>query len=289
MPLRLPQISYSDRHLAREIIDFVAAELPLRSLRVVGDGGYATKEYLRDRPSSVEVVSRMLITGKLYEPPALLEETAAGPSSQERRAPGRAPDLGPQTAGLAATSGPKRARWSKRGRGCGMRCSRAACCKWSSSVAQPLAASASRGSGKPLPRIEAFFTTDLSLSLATILEQYRDRWAVEITLRDSYAFDGVGHDQCRKVERIVGANTLRGGPGGSPYVVVSGVRTAGGGGLSLTRYRPWYRRKCTPSQRDIVWTCREALAEAGVFPIPRFTPELVEKPAEPENALPLAA
>jgi hypothetical protein len=65
------------------------------------------------------------------------------------------------------------------------------------------------GPRNPRPRIEAFFTTDLSLSLEAILEQYRDRWVVEITLRDSYAFDGIGQDQYRKVERIVGANTLR--------------------------------------------------------------------------------
>ena len=61
------------------------------------------------------------------------------------------------------------------------------------------------------------------------------------------------------------------------------------GGLPLTRYRPWYRRKSAPSRRDIVWTFRKALAAAGVFPIPRFTPELAENPAEPENTLPLAA
>ena len=37
--------------LAREIVDFVAAELPTRSIRVLGDGGYATKEYLRRLPA----------------------------------------------------------------------------------------------------------------------------------------------------------------------------------------------------------------------------------------------
>jgi hypothetical protein len=62
---------------------------------------------------------------------------------------------------------------------------------------------------KPPPPVEAFFTTDLALSLAAILQQYRERWAVEITIRDTYAFAGFGHEQCRKVERVVGANTLR--------------------------------------------------------------------------------
>jgi hypothetical protein len=144
------------------------------------------------------------------------------------------------------------------------------------------------GPRNPRPRIEAFFTTDLSLSLEAILEQYRDRWVVEITLRDSYAFDGIGQDQYRKVERIVGANTLR--------LVLAAARTLWflahvrqTGGLPLTRYRPWYRQKCAPSQRDVVWACREALADAGVFPISHFGPAVAETPAEPENTLPLAA
>src|SRR5215510_6184231 len=55
--------------LAREIVDCVAAQLPTRRIRVVGDGGYATKDTLQQLPARVDVVSRMLITGKLYAPP----------------------------------------------------------------------------------------------------------------------------------------------------------------------------------------------------------------------------
>jgi hypothetical protein len=144
------------------------------------------------------------------------------------------------------------------------------------------------GQRKPPPPIEAFFTTDLSLSLEAILAQYRDRWAVEITSRDSNAFDGLGQDQCRKVEHLVGANTLR--------LVLAAAHTLWFGehacqtkALDLCRYRPWYRQKCAPSQLDIVGACREALHEAGVFPILRFTLEVAVNHDEPENALPLAA
>jgi hypothetical protein len=42
-----------------------------RQIRILGDGGYATKEYLHQFPARVDVVSRMLITGKLYELPPL--------------------------------------------------------------------------------------------------------------------------------------------------------------------------------------------------------------------------
>jgi len=111
---------------------------------------------------------------------------------------------------------------------------------------------------------------------------------VEITIRDSNAFAGFGQDQCRKRERVVGANTLR--------LLLAAARTlwfveqpSRAVPFALQRSRPWYRQKYAPSQLDIVWACREALQEAGVFPIPRFTPDLATNHAEPEIALPLAA
>ena len=141
---------------------------------------------------------------------------------------------------------------------------------------------------KLLPPVEAFFTTDLTLSLTAILAQYCERWAVEITIRDSNAFAGFGHDQCRKRQRVVGANTLR--------LVLAAARTlwfvqhtARTPALALRRYRPWYRRKLAPTQLDIVWTWREALHTAGVFPIPRFTRTLAELRQESEHTLLLAA
>lgn len=44
---------------------------------------------------------------------------------------------------------------------------------------------------------------------APALQQYRDRWAAEIAIRDSNAFTGLGQDQCRKVQCMVGVNTFR--------------------------------------------------------------------------------
>ena len=139
------------------------------------------------------------------------------------------------------------------------------------------------GQRKPPPALEAFFTTDLTLSAHDILNEYRDRWAVEIEIRDADAFDGLGQDQCRKRQRILGANTFR--------LVMAAARTLWfiaqverGTDVPLCRYRPWYRQKVAPSQLDVVWACREALHEAGIFPIPRFTPDLAENHEEPAYA-----
>jgi hypothetical protein len=273
--------------LARELMDFVATELPGRRIRVLADGGYATKEILRGLPPSVDVVSRMLITGKLYELPHL------SPGSRRGRPPTKGKLLGsPKT--LAR----KRTGWQPHPSEAGAQV-QAWEGLWHAVLPerrvrivvvrrQALKQTKKSGQRKPPPPLEAFFTTDLSLSMAAILKQYRDRWAVEITIRDSNAFDGLGHDQCRKVERIVGANTLR--------LVMAAARTlwfveraSQAEGLELCRYRPWYRQKCAPSQLDLVWVCREALHEAGVFPIPRFIPDLAENPEGPEHVVPLAA
>jgi hypothetical protein len=117
---------------------------------------------------------------------------------------------------------------------------------------------------------------------------YGYRWAVEIALRASNAFDGLGQDQCRKRQRLIGANTLR--------LVLAVARPLWfiaqvdrGTGVPLCRYQPWYRQKVAPSQLDVAEACRETLYEVGIFPIPWFSPNLAESHEEPDNALPLAA
>jgi hypothetical protein len=238
-------------------------------------------------PATVDVVGRMLITGKLYAPPP--------PREKSRR--GCPPKKGPLL-GSPKTLARKRAGWQPPPTeaealvhaGDGL---------WPTGlpgrllrvgvVRRPAATRARQpGHRKPPPPVEAFFTTDLTLSLETILAQYRERWAVAITLRDSTAFTGFGQDQCRKVTRVVGANTFRLilAAARTLWFVEQARRTAA---LDLTRYRPWYRHKVAPSQLDIVGAWRAALQAAGVFPILRFTPALATIPQEPENTLPLAA
>jgi hypothetical protein len=273
--------------LAREIVDFVAAELPPRRIRAVGDGGYATKDTLQQLPATVDVVSRMLITGKLYAPPPLRTTPRQGCP----------PKKGPLL-GSPKTLARKRAGWQPHPTEAG-----ALVQAWTGlwhtvlpgRLIQVVVVRRPQrhrprlpGQHKPLPPVEAFFTTDLTLSLDAILAQYRERWAVEITIRDSNAFAGFGHDQCRKRERVVGANTLR--------LVLAAARTlwfvehtARKPAIDLRRYRPWYRLKVAPSQLDIVWTWREALQAAGVFPIPRFARDPAEIQHEAENTLSLAA
>lgn len=283
--LNMPYRSRSQ--LARDILDFMAEQLPTRHIRSLTDGGYATKDYTRDCPNVARVVGRFPISAKLYELPPT-------PTQKRRGAPRKKGDL----IGSPKTLAPIAKGWSPHPSEEGAEI-QAWCGLWHTVLPGRLMRvvvvrrDAKRfpqrlGQRKPLPAIEAFFSTDLSLSAQDILNEYRARWAVEIEIRDANAFDGLGQDQCRKRQQIMGANTFR--------LVLAAVRTLWfidhverSAGVNLRRYRPWYTRKVAPSQLDVVWACREALHEAGIFPIPRFTPDLAENHEEPENALPLAA
>jgi DDE superfamily endonuclease len=283
--LNVPYRSRSQ--LARAILDFMAEQLPGRPIRRLADGGYATKDYVRQVPDAAHGVGRCPIGAKLYTLPSQ-------PTPKRRGAPRKKGDLigSPKTLAQTATG------WAPHPSEDGAE-SQAWCGLWHSVLPgrlirvvvlrRDVKRSTKRpGQRKPPPALEAFFTTDLTLSAQDILNEYRDRWAVEIEIRDAGAFDGLGQDQCRKRQRILGANTFR--------LVMAAARTLWfiaqserGIDVSLCRYRPWYRQKVAPSQLDVVWACREALHEAGIFPIPRFTPDLAENHEEPAYALPLAA
>jgi DDE superfamily endonuclease len=283
--LHVPYRSRSQ--LARDMLDFIAEQLPTRHIRTLADGGYATKDYVRGFPDSAHVVGRLPISATLYKLPPK-------PTKKRRGAPRKKGDVIGSPKTLARTSKGWVPHPSEEGAQV-----QAWCGLWHSVLPGRLIRvvvvrrEANRctkraGQRKPPPPVEAFFTTDLTLSTQDILNEYADRWSVEIAIRDANAFDGLGHDQCRKRQRILGANTFR--------LVMAAARTLWfigqvehSTGWHLCRYRPWYRQKVAPSQLDVVWACREALHEAGIFPIPRFTPDQTENHEEPEHALPLAA
>jgi hypothetical protein len=273
--------------LARAILDFMAAQVPGRPIRSLADGGDATKDYARQLPDSAHLVGRFPSSGKLYTlPPTPPTKRRGAPRNKGARlgspqtlvqtCQGWTPHPSEAGAERQAWGGLWHAVWPGRlVRVVGLRRAR-----------QPI--TTRPGQRKPPPALEAFCTTALTVSAQDILHEYGDRWAVEMARRDANAFDGLGQDQCRTRPRILGANTCR--------LVMAAARPLGfidqverGTTCNLCRYRPWYRQKVAPSQLDVMWACREALYDAGIVPIPRFTPALAENDEAPDYALPLAA
>jgi DDE superfamily endonuclease len=281
-------VPYQSRsQLARAILDCIATQAPGRPIRSLADGGYATKDYVRQLPEAAHVVGRFPISAKLYEGPP-------PPTPKRRGAPRKKGALrgSPKTLAQTATE------WSPHPSEAGAEI-QAWEGLWHAVLPgrlvrvvvlrrQGTPAPKRPGQRKPPPILEAFFTTDLTLSAEDILHEYGDRWAVEMAIRDANACAGLGQDQCRKRQRIVGAHTFRlVMVAARPLWFIDQVEC--GTTFNLCCYRPWYRQKVAPSQLDVVWACREALHEAGIFPIPRFTPALAENHEEPAYALPLAA
>jgi hypothetical protein len=266
--LKIPYRSRST--LARRIVDHVAATLPTRAIRVATDGGYATQVFLRDLPPNVAVVGRFLLTAKLYQlPPTRVKGQRGAPrkkgavigSPQTLATPSAAWHPHPQEAGAFFQSWV--GIWHSVLPGRPLR----VVVVWRPHRKGTKASNSPKAFGRLKP-LEAFFSTEVALSAHTILETYADRWAMEIDIRDGHAYYGVAQDQCRKYERIVGANTFRllMAAARTLWFIVKSEQQAD---VALRRFRPWYRHKVAPSQFDVAWACREDLQGAGIFPIPR--------------------
>lgn len=276
------KVAYRSRsQLARQIIDRVAQTLPGRPIRVIADGGYAAKDFARDLPESVDLIVRLPINAALYQPLAPANTRRLGRPRRKGERLGSPTTLARQRQGWTdhpSEAGTTVQSWVA---------------LWHSVlpgrhvrvvvVRRKAVTKTKRKSQRTLRApVEAFFTTDLTLSVEDLLTHYRDRWAVEIDIRDGQAYYGLGQDHCRKWRRIVGANTFR--------CVMAAARTLwfmerahGLGQLDLRRYRPWYRQKVAPSQLDVVTLCREALHTEGVLPIVRFDHPVDETHQGAEN------
>src|SRR5436309_6314045 len=176
LSLKAPQaqqlhVPYQSRsQLARAILDFVAAQLPGRAIRSLADGGYATKDYVRQLPKAAHVVGRLPISAKLYElpPPPPPKRRGAprkkgalmgSPKTLAQTAKGWAPHPSEAGAEIQAWDG----LWHAVLPG---RLVRVVVLRRAGTPAPKRP-----GQRKPLPAIEAFFTTDLTLSAAEIVRE----------------------------------------------------------------------------------------------------------------------
>ena len=285
------KVPYRSRSaLARRIVDQVAATLPTRAIRVATDGGYATQAFLRVLPTNVDVVGRFLLTAKRYQPPPPRKKGQRGAPRKKGAVIGSPKTLAtpspawhphPQEAGAFIQSWV--GIWHSVLPGRLIR----VVVIWRPHLDSPAKPKSSKAFGRLNP-LEAFFSTEVSLSAHTILATYEDRWAMEIDIRDGHAYYGIAQDQCRKFEHIVGANTLRLllAAARTLWFIVTSEQHAD---VALQRLRPWYRHKVAPSQFDVAWACRDVLQEAGIFPIPRFFTAVAENQQGVDQPQPIAA
>jgi hypothetical protein len=257
----------SKSELARQIIDQAATLAPWRRFRVCADGDFATKAFLRDLPPSVNVVCRFPINSPFYEPPDLASHKGRGrrplkgkrigtPLSLSKKKDGWQPHPDEKDVHIQLFQGIWHSVLPKK-------------------EIQIVVVKRDNVRKSKRNQLEAFFTTDLTLTAKTILHEYRRRWDIEIDIRDANAFYGLGQDQCRKYRRIVAINNFR--------MLMAASRTLfciqqlqKAGQLNLIRFRPWYRQKRQLSQLDIRTISQELLQTQGIFPISCFIQDMAE-------------
>lgn len=249
--------------LARTMLDRVCTVVgPERKVLSVQDGDYSTQYFLRGLPKNAEVVGRLPINSPLY---AVARPKAAG-------TPGPQAKKGPRL-GTAQTLAESDVGW----RGHPSEPGAEVCMiegLWQSVlpdevlrvvlVRRPWLKQA-KSKRQRQKWVEAFFTTDGSLSLEEVLGEYRGRWTIEITISVARQDYGLGQDRCRRYRRIVGINAFR--------LVIAAAQVLWFAealesveSMDLVRYRPWYLQKQAPSLHDVVWACREHLHAEGITP-----------------------
>lgn len=258
----LKQPYYSRSALARQIVDRLALTLPERSIIVSADGGYATKEFLRGLPGNVAVTGRFSVSSKLYQLPAARPKGKRGPKPKKGTLIGTAKTLLDEPGWQPHPT--QEHTWVKSYQGL-----------WHSVLPGKLINVVILKRDQPTGRqktLEAFFSTDASLSSCQLLDQYAQRWDVEINIRNANAFYGFGGDQCQSYRCLVGVNTFRAllAACGSLWFVQQADQPSNQP-MDLLKNRPWYRKKKHPTQLDVQWMFKEMLTQQTITPTPAFT------------------
>ena len=254
---QLKQPYYSRSALARQIVDQLAATLSERSIIVSADGGYATKEFLRELPGNVTVTGRFSVSSKLYQLPGPRPKGKRGPKPKKGTLIGTAKTLLNEPGWQPHPS--QEHTWIKTYQGL-----------WHSVLPGKLIRVVLLKRDQPTgreKRLEAFFSTDASTSCHELLEQYAQRWDVEINVRDANAFYGFGQDQCQSYRCIIGVNTFRALLAACRSLwFVQQVDQLDSQPVDLMKNRPWYRKKKHPTQLDVQWMFKRNANHSRNYP-----------------------
>ncbi len=267
----LDVVYQSPSALARAMLDRVVGVVGTdRAVLSVQDGNYATKQFLRDLPGQVDVIGRLSKNSPLYARPV--------PRRGRGRKAKKGPRLGtPEQLALAEDD------WREHQPGVEVYLLR---CRWHSVMPEVdlqvvlVRRLAWRQASRKWKRdrwIQAYFTTALNLDAEQVLDEYKARWSIEITIWQARQSLGLGQDRCRRYRRIVSINAFRLIVTAAQVLFLARRLEQTEAEVSLTRYRPWYLSKQGPSLHDVTWITREHLYQCGILPKVGFWSTLAEK------------
>ena len=242
--------------LAREEITLVAqwaaTVAPGRTVYVVGDTTYTNRTTMEGRPANVEVVGRLRLDAALFAPPP---PRRPGQRGRTRKKGARLPTPQAMAAQRTARGTWHRLRLTLYGKTVTPLVFRDTAFWYGSLRDHPMRSVVVRDpSGRR--RDEAFFCTDLTVSVRFLLETYAKRWALEVTFFDckqSLGFEDPQNQATRAVRRTAPFS-------GFVYalVVLWGAHEVAAGRSPRWVPRPWYRHKASLSFADLLAAFRQA-------------------------------
>ena len=231
--------------LAIQMIDEVRQWLPERSFRVVADGFYAT--LAGKIPNTVTIISRIKRNANLYDLPPKRKIRKRGRPRTKGRKLAKLEKMAAHVQNWQMVAFPQRSRIATR-----LVYTRVVL--WYTVSRKPILLVISRDpNGKE--KDDFFFTTDLTMTAAEVLECYNDRWAIEDTFKNTKQFLGGQHPQTFKgkgPERAAGLSLWL-------YSIVWLWYLGQKSTQRCFMVQPWYRQKTHPSFADAIACLRRQL------------------------------
>jgi hypothetical protein len=236
--------------LAQELITLLAAAVPGRTLRVLGDSDYTNRSVIQGRPGNVQLIGRARTDAALYAPPPPRRPGQMGrPVLKGKRL------LSPEQRAARKNAPWQRVKVSVYGK---------------TVRARVLVIDALwyRAAGTELVRLvlvrgfpgherdDAFVSTDPSLSAQSIIEAYAERWPLEVTFHECHGRLGF-EDPQNRLEHAV-ERTAPMALWGYTLVVLWYVKWGQQTRAARVPQMPWYTSKAAPAFSDMLATLRRA-------------------------------
>lgn len=258
--------------LAREMLDVAVSWMPQGLFRCAADVAYANDTVLRGLPENVHFVGAMRTDAVL----------TALPIDEDRKKTGRPRTRGkvlPKPMGMSKSTTP----WKKLS---AFLYGKEQAIEYKTVDAQWYRAAGDRllrvvvvrvGNGD-LP-LRVFFSTDLNMTIAEVLETYAGRWSTEVCFRDLKQLLGFGDSQARLKNSVERTAPFVGYLSTMLVLWFCSNRTCESD-LATPPLRPWYRHKRGYCFADILRTAQRVLGRHDVLDLVRDFEDL-RKPVEP--------
>jgi len=284
---RCPNNDHRKRtELAADLVRLLVSWLPEgHRLHLTGDGAYACRTVVRDRPEDMVFTGPMAMNAAIYKPPAAY------------RGRGRPQRKGNRLLSPQARATRKNARWRRiavtlYGKEVSL-CVQSWTCLWYTVTGTRLVRVVLTKDPRGQAQTRAYFCTDPRRSAVEILTAYTHRWSLEVAFHDGKQAMGLEDPQNGWWRRPAGCRPKKKRPGPQPNgnrgkqavlhtvplaftayaLVIVWYLRHGQPEKDVARARraaPWYRQKQDPSFVDMLAALRRAILAARLSADPRL-------------------